>query len=680
MTGSSSVSRANPLRLAGLVAALVAAALVLALGPALRMPLFDLWQRLSPRDLSDTDVRVVLIEDESVRLIGPWPWPRHHLATLTQRLKESGAKAIAFDMVFAEPDRLAPERIVESYPALIETARQQIRGQRSPDAEFAQAISGAPVVLGRMGMPVRTAKPPESDDGLPTALPPSFRRYPGVATAIPDLDFAALGHGLANAERDSDGLYRRVPLIASAGGRSSAGLALETARAAAFPGAVRVDGDRLVLQGRNIPITPRGDMLLRLGRYPPDQRIFAFELFADKPRVDVRDKVVLVGLAATGTADIAATPVQAAQFGVFIQAQAVDAILRGSGWLERPRWASNAEWGAAAVLVALALWLLPRRGRRQWIVPGAALALFAGCWLAFDRLALLLDPLPALIVSGASALVIGFASLQRTRRERERLREALVDERVAAAGTEAELEAARAIQQAMLPRPEALERLDPRVRVAAVLEPARSVGGDFYDVLALDRDRLAFAIGDVTGKGVPAALFMALSKALAKGALLREPLATLAPALQAELSRDAPEEMGLTMIIGVLDLGSGEAQLINAGHENPVLVRADGTADEVALEGGPPFCITDYPWPVETVTLRPGDTLVLLTDGVSEAQDASGRLFGRAGVAKALKGGAAGDLVLQLVDAVRTFEECTAASDDLTVLAVRYEPSFYATK
>lgn len=666
MTGSTSGSSARQLRLSGLVAALAAAALVLMLGGALRTPLFDLWQRMSPRDLSDTQVRVVLIDDASLEALGPWPWPRFYLARLTQAIGEQGARAIAYDAFFPEPDRLGPARVAELYPGLPATA---LAALPSPDDQFALAIGQYPVVLARAGThEAQGTDAPAGDARLPERLPARFLSYPRALTAIAELDMVALGHGLANAEPDADGLYRKLPLLARVGEATAPGLAVETARVALGEEAIGLAGDRVTLGTRAIPVTPRGEMRLRFGRFPPEHTLSALDLLRPGTVADLKGKAVLIGLAAAGTADIAATPLETKVYGVLVQAQALDAILRGSGWLERPRWAQPAEWGAALALAVLTLWLLPRRGRGQWAVPLGAAGVFGGAWLLFERGALLLDPLPTLTVTAAAAIAVGLASLQQTRRERERLRETLVEERVAAAANEAELDAARSIQQAMLPRPEALARLDPRVEVTAILEPARSVGGDFYDVVELEPGLIAFAVADVTGKGVPAALFMALSKALAKGALLRGPLEQVAPSLQAELSRDAPDEMGLTMLLGTLDLATGQVRLINAGHENPFLIRADGRVEEFAMEGGPPFCITDYPWPLEPLTLGAGDTLVLFTDGVTEAQDGMGRLFGRSRLAAALREGPT-----NVVEAVRAFEAGAPASDDLTLLSLKYQ-------
>ena len=115
------------------------------------------------------------------------------------------------------------------------------------------------------------------------------------------------------------------------------------------------------------------------------------------------------------------------------------------------------------------------------------------------------------------------------------------------------------------------------------------------------------------------------------------------------------------------------ALLVNAGHENPFVLRADGSLQEIAMEGGPPFCITDYPWPVEPLTLGPGDTLILMTDGVTEAQDAAGVLFGRERLLAALRGAPPEPqaLIAAVLGAVRSFEGDAPASDDLTLMAIR---------
>jgi serine phosphatase RsbU (regulator of sigma subunit) len=228
----------------------------------------------------------------------------------------------------------------------------------------------------------------------------------------------------------------------------------------------------------------------------------------------------------------------------------------------------------------------------------------------------------------------------------------------------------------MVPPRSRLQKLDPRVDLDALLEPAKSVGGDYYEALKIDETRLGFAIADVTGKGVPAALFMAMSKALTSAALSRMQAhpAGMAQAINSELLKDNTEAMSVTMLLGILDLATGDVQLICAGHEDPLIMDSDGDLRRISLEGGPPFCITEFPYPLERLTLKPGETLILVTDGVTEAQNVSGALFGRDRILGGPQAWArsATAIVDGIRDEVRTFEEGTDATDDLTVMAIRY--------
>ena len=298
-------------------------------------------------------------------------------------------------------------------------------------------------------------------------------------------------------------------------------------------------------------------------------------------------------------------------------------------------------------------------------------------WLLFDQAGLLFDPLrPAMIGLGAG-FALAVLAVQRGRAERAQLGRALVEQRITSAVQEGELQAARAIQLGMVPTRERLAALDPRISASAALEPAYSVGGDFYDAIRIDADRLLFLVGDVTGKGVPAALYMALSKTLAKSVLVRERggLAHAVDTLNVELMRDADDAMGVTMLVVLANCATGELTMVNAGHENPILLRPGLPPETVPMEGGPPFCVVEFSYPEEHMVLHPGDTVVLITDGVTEAQDAEGRMFGLEGALATLGSREANGpdaIVANLVEAVRAFEHPTEPSDDLTVLALGY--------
>lgn len=683
MTGSKSVSDSGHalrrVRVAGIAAALAGALLSLAVGDRVGRALFDGWQRISPRDMSRSNVRVVAIDAESLAALGAWPWPRYDLARLTEVIAAQHPKAIGFDMLFPEPDRVRPDLFANLYPELSPAAVAELRRLEPSDRLFGRVIGGAPVILGRLGVDHDGANPESLvvDADVRGPLPRDLPVRSQALINIPELEPVALGHGLLNGPPDTDGIVRRVPLLARVGTRPMSGLALEMARASLGFDSLTSGDHHLMLGDRAIPIDEQGRMTLRFGIVPPNHVISAADVLRRHFRADsFTGKVVLIGQMSEGSVDIVATPLAAEGFGTLVQAQAIDAILRG-GWLARPAWVPWIEWGEATLLAALVLFFVPRARRGRLAVPLlAGLAVLLSSWIVFDRFDLLVDPARSLVVGVAALAGVVAALFFEARRERERLRDTLVRERIAAAATEGELQAARTIQLGMLPSRAGLADIDPRIDIDALLEPAKSVGGDFFDVLRLDADRIAFLIADVTGKGVPAALFMALSKALAKSVMLRESadLAAAAAMLNEEVSRDNLDSMGVTMLIGEIDLGTGAVTMVNAGHENPLLVH-EGTVRPHPMEGGPPFCIVDYPWPAEPLMLAPGETLILITDGVTEAQNGHGALFGNdrtLAAVEAPQGATASAIVEGMRARVRAFEAGAEASDDLTIMAIRY--------
>ncbi|HSF03862.1 MAG TPA: SpoIIE family protein phosphatase, partial [Solirubrobacterales bacterium] len=247
-----------------------------------------------------------------------------------------------------------------------------------------------------------------------------------------------------------------------------------------------------------------------------------------------------------------------------------------------------------------------------------------------------------------------------------------------------EMEIARQIQQSMLPTPPR-EPLGGRYAIAATLQPAREVGGDLYDFLLLDERRLVFIIGDVADKGVPAALLMArvtgLFRAIGRSeggppAILRE--------LDNRLSQGNDACMFVTAACGQLDGETGDLQLATAGHDRPILRSADGTTAVLATEGGPALGLDlNAEFPLWTGRLDPGDTLVLWTDGVTEAFDARGTAFGLERLRQVVADTPADALTTlpaRLLDAVERFSAGGSPRDDLAMLAVQYRPPGVASR
>ena len=212
----------------------------------------------------------------------------------------------------------------------------------------------------------------------------------------------------------------------------------------------------------------------------------------------------------------------------------------------------------------------------------------------------------------------------------------------------------------------------------AVMLPALNVGGDFYDYFLLDPDRLGIVIGDVCGKGVPAALFMAMSLTLLKAVARRKmPPGECLQEVNAILTRDNRSERFVTLFYGILDRRTGQLLFSNGGHNPPFIVPRNGEARMLDDEAGGTFlgCFEDAPYETGQTSLEAGDVLVLFTDGVPEAMDSGGNQFSNPRLQAFLKESGdrpPGEIVRGLIAAVQAFAHGAFQSDDVTILAVRY--------
>jgi sigma-B regulation protein RsbU (phosphoserine phosphatase) len=243
---------------------------------------------------------------------------------------------------------------------------------------------------------------------------------------------------------------------------------------------------------------------------------------------------------------------------------------------------------------------------------------------------------------------------------------------------ESELKIARTIQMSFLPKkfPPFPERSE--MDIYATLIPAKEVGGDLYDFFLLDGDHLFFSIGDVSGKGVPAALFMAVTKTLMKGMAERDlSPSDLLEAVNGELCRDNDTSMFVTIFCGVLDLKTGRLRCTGAGHPAPVLVRSKGEPEPLTIgQGFLLGALEGVAYKTTEIVLAPGDLLLLYTDGVTEAQNTNREFYGeerlRRIAALRTEGGPSA-LVDAVVADVRSFAGEAPQYDDITLLAIAYK-------
>lgn len=242
---------------------------------------------------------------------------------------------------------------------------------------------------------------------------------------------------------------------------------------------------------------------------------------------------------------------------------------------------------------------------------------------------------------------------------------------------ESELRVARDIQMSMIPKVFEANPRREEYQLYATLRPAKEVGGDLYDFFLIDENHLFFTIGDVSDKGVPAALFMAMTKTLLKG--LAQPSidpSALLTKVNSGLLEENESLMFVTLLCGILDLRTGEMQLTNAGHNPPMVIRNNGSVEWLKLPAGMVLGVDpDAHYTTVKVSLKPGEMIVTYTDGVTEAMNIEHKVFSDGRLLELVKSSvndSAKDMVEHIDESVTSFSDGTAQSDDITILAVHY--------
>lgn len=254
------------------------------------------------------------------------------------------------------------------------------------------------------------------------------------------------------------------------------------------------------------------------------------------------------------------------------------------------------------------------------------------------------------------------------------LREALIT-KTKLAGLQQELEIARQVQLAILPKD---LPPDARFAVHGQMTPAREVGGDFYDFFMVDEDTLGFVVADVSGKGVPAALFMAISRTLLRStALFERSPAACVRRLNDLLALENEQMLFVTLVYGVVELKTGRVHYVNAGHNPPYHISKAGEIETFPTTNGMAVAVLDgFVYKERQLQLTPGDTLFLYTDGVTEAFDLDGAAYGDERLKILLASGAntwsVQDLPERVLASVHVFERGAPQADDITCLALRF--------
>ena len=660
----------------------------------LRHAQFDHYQQLMPRVRDNEPAIVISIDSQSLERHGQWPWSRDLMAQLVDRILAGQPLALGIDMLFSERDRYSPAVLAERLPALSGAALAKLD---EPDEVFAKALSQGPTVLAVVGVAQPLPGSQQPYKPLPALAEAKLAekpliRFPAALASRPQLEAAAAGEGLINASPDKlnsstdRGVLRRTPTIAFIDQQPFLSMPLEMVRLAlgeegrVVPEVSRHGMERIRIGDYSLPTQANGELLIHFGRANSHYHLSAADVIAGRhPPSTFTSRFILIGFNTTGLQDRVITPLGDNLPGVDIHAQVIESLLTGSA-LRRPHWMPQLEQGilllAGLLMIIVFSKLRPSVAIFSFI--GLVVALVGSGYLAFQQgqwlfdgtsLAILLSPIFIALLSN----ILITADAQR------RLAQAQLHEsREAAARVSGELDAARRIQMGLLPDPAALFAGETRFSVAALLEPARAVGGDYYDCFMLDEQHLCLAIGDVSGKGIPASLFMAISKTLT-GTLARrhQDLGAALQDVERELNRANPECLFVTSFVGVINVETGAMEFVCAGHDAPLLRRAGSTSRiDTEATSGPPLCAAgDYPFATGHTQLQPGDLLCLFTDGVTEASNGHDMFGGQCLIeafASSMNEPTLQTQIEALRDSVRQFESGYPPVDDLTLMLARW--------
>src|SRR5665811_2232031 len=354
---------------------------------AFRVRTFDFYQVVEPRQATMQPAVIVDIDETSLNTIGQWPWPRTLLADLVTKLTKLGSAAIAFDIIFPEPDRMSPGIAAQSFRNLDEQTRTQLLKLPSNDEVFADAVRQSRVVLGESGHHV--------------ALPYSIAQPPVVGLAM-------LAQGTI------------VPA-----------LTLEMLRVATQARAIIIKSDAggihsVAIPGLELPTDRNGQLWIHFGPHDPNRYVSVKDVLEDRVPPDrIAGKLVLIGTSAVGLRDIITTPVDPAMSGVEVHVQVLENVLTNS-ILVYPNYAIAAELGMAVLISLDVIALGPILGAAMMLALGTAMAalLAAGSWYFFTQQRILLDATFPLLSTFTIYLTLVFINYFREQIQRRRIRSA----------------------------------------------------------------------------------------------------------------------------------------------------------------------------------------------------------------------------------------------------------------
>lgn len=685
--------------------------------------LTDQWQRLSPADAPSGEVVVVGIDGPAIREKGRWPWSRTALAELVELIAAENPRSITLDILLTEPGPYSDVNLIRAFrqngPDVIEMRSV------NPDVKLARALTISPVALAVAGGTSQAINDLRdltqcADPGLMADEDARSYYVECLLFPLPQFEIEVDAYAVTYTRQDLDGIVRRAsafvaqPFVNEDGERdevlfTAMPVAALTACAADNPACVSFDAEATLFERGEgsaftlkleraegaspppTPLTPSLDFWIDFGALgamgaPPQgaapsgaNTVSAASIFQgdEGELARIADRHVFIGLTRIGAIDQHTTPMgfESGVPGVLIQALAADNLVAGRA-LAEPSWARIAVTGflTALGLLALLRFLITSAPALAGLGLGLIAAPLLLSWAAFE--------FGGMVVGGATPAIGAFLAVSPVLYGRiAAIRRELATARESAARDEERMDAARSIQLGSLPFAADYSAIG--FETASVCRPAQEVGGDFFELFRLTDGRLYAAVGDVSGKGLEASLVTALSKSISGAVTDRVPgpLGDGFREVSREFVRQAPpvwrKEKGgfVTLVAARIDPATGEAEFACAGCEPPTVIAASGEKREVTLPSVAPLgWIEDARFETFAMQLAPGDTVIMFTDGVTEAETPAGALYGheRAEETCAATPGGATAMVDTLEASVLTHQAGGAPTDDTTILAVTW--------
>lgn len=413
----------------------------------------DILQRQFPRPYNpDSPVRIIDIDEESIRKIGQWPWPRTIMAKLNDRLTDVGAAVIAYDIVFSEVDRTSPENLIpvlKSNP-LARSEFQNIQTLKSHDEIFADSFKRSQVVAGMFLVNTDGNNIPEKRHGFAfSGTNPTARvgRYLGAISTIPVLEKAASGLGHVSFLPDTDGVIRSAPLFGRVDDQLFPSISIEALRVAQGASSFNIKSSNasgemesesvelpemaaVKVGAFEIPTTAKGDVIVHYSRSYPERYIPAWKILSDNPEdMDwsnrIAGHIVFIGTGAIGLKDMRTTPLEQAAPGVLVHAQIAEQVIEGD-YLKRPYWGSMLEILSVLIYGLLISLLVPRLSAVRGIILFLFIlnAAYISVLIAYSRYKYIIDPVYPMLAAVGTYLAVTLSSFYLTESERSRIRNA----------------------------------------------------------------------------------------------------------------------------------------------------------------------------------------------------------------------------------------------------------------